>query len=601
MRTIIHALLAIFLVAGPVSAQQAQTTVAGAVPDPPKAAAEPQRSEAQQLREEIDLLKKTIGALEQRLEAQEKRQTEAADPVTEDTVAKVKELDRRVMKTERDTGLNRVRIGGDYRFEAHSIQGEIPDHVDGMKLQNLLVQTLFASSVLGRPPQSIDEISGTVAGNYSQYQQFTQNLTFDQLKAAMAQVPPEMQQQLFGLLIPAAYTPGYSADNAVLYTNRFRIKLDTQVAPNLSLSARLSMYKVFGDSAGVQVFNGQPTSLNIDGTTAGVPNGDMLRVERAYFTWNNINDSKFFLSIGRRPSTGGPPLNLSEDEARGGTPSGALINYQFDGITFGYKMSDQTILRACYGVGYESGFGSGDILKRPEDRLDDVHFLGANVDFWTTDKTLIQGTFARAFNVTDGFNGLTVLPNNPLTGEPVGAPVVMRFTPSTNLGDINLAGANVEHRFGSFDTMFSLNYVGFYPEPVTTPFGGMVSDPFEVPETHHGWMLLTGLRYNFGNDERSKIGFEYNHGSKYWFNFAQAEDEIIAPKTSARGDVFEGYFTHRINDRFIFKADYIRYNYNWSGSGWHLGAPKALDGVPILGFPTYEMAQTFTVGLMVRF
>ena len=59
--------------------------------------------------------------------------------------------------------------------------------------------------------------------------------------------------------------------------------------------------------------------------------------------------------------------------------------------------------------------------------------------------------------------------------------------------------------------------------------------------------------------------------------------------------------SHRINDRFIFKADYIRYNYNWSGSGWHLGAPKALDSTPILGFPTYETAQTFTVGLMVRF
>lgn len=600
MRTIIHALLVTLLVAVPAAAQSPAAAVAGAIPPETEAAVVPQKSESQQLRDEIELLKKTIGALEERLAAQEKRQAEA-EPVQQETAAKVKELDHRVIRTERDNALDRVRISGDYRFEAHSIQGDIPDHVDGMKLQNLLVQTLFASSILGRPPSGIDEIRGTVAGNYSQYQYFTQNLTFDQLKAAMAQVPPEMQQQLFGMLIPEAYVRGYNADNGILYTNRFRIRLDSQLTENLSVTARLSMYKVFGDSTGVQVFNGQPTSLNIDGTTAGVPNGDMLRVERAYFTWNNIGNSKFFLSIGRRPSTGGPPANFRDDELRGGTPSGALINYQFDGMTFGYKLSDRTILRLCYGVGYESGFGSGDVLKQPEDRLDDVHFLGANVDVLSTDKTLIQATFARAFNVTDGFNGLTVLPNNPLTGDPVGAPVVMRFTPSTNLGDINLAGANVTHRIGPLDTIFSLNYVGFYPEPVTTPFGGLVCDPFEVPETHHGWMVLAGARYNFGNDERSKIGFEYNHGSKYWFNFAQAEDDIIAPKTSARGDVFEGYFTHRINERFVFKADYIRYNYNWSGSGWHLGAPKALDDVPILGFPTYDTAQMFTVGLMVRF
>ncbi|MGB5035807.1 MAG: hypothetical protein WBQ66_04325, partial [Blastocatellia bacterium] len=140
MRTIIYALLAILLVAGPVSAQNAKSAVAGVVPDLPEAAAEPQKSESQQLRDEIDLLKKTIGALEQRLEAQEKRQTEVAAPVTDDTVAKVKELDRRVMKTERDTALDRIRLRGDYRFEAHSIQGDIPDHIDGMKLQNLLVQ-----------------------------------------------------------------------------------------------------------------------------------------------------------------------------------------------------------------------------------------------------------------------------------------------------------------------------------------------------------------------------------------------------------------------------------------------------------------------------
>lgn len=603
MRTVIQTAIALLLVSGQLVFAQESARTAPASPPTLESTQEP-KSEAEQLRDEILQMRKALSAMEERLAAQE-RKLEEKESQPEESVAEVatqvKELDRRVMQTERHSAVDRVRIGGDYRFEAHNIRGTIPAHFDGMKLQNLLVKTIFSMNVLGRLPASIDEINGTVASNYSDYLYLTNTLTFDQLKQQMAQFPAEMQQQLMGMLMPAAYVPEYKANNDILYTNRFRVRLDTEIAPNVSVSARLSMYKVFGDSTGVQVFNGQPTSLNVDGTTAAVPTGDMIRVDRAYFSWNDIGGSRFFLSIGRRPSTAGPPSNLREDELRGGTPSGALINYQFDGVTFGYHVGENTVLRLCYGLGYESGFGSGDVLKRPEDRLDDVHFLGGNFDIWSTESTLVQATVARAFDVTDGFNGLAVLPTNPLTGDEVGAPVVMRFTPSANLGSINLAGVNVMRKVASFDTFVSANYVGFRPNETTTPFGGLVSDPFETPRDRDGFMIYAGARYNFGNDERTRLGFEFNHGSKYWFNFAQAEDDIVAPKTNARGEVYETYLTHRITPRFVFKVNHIYYIYRYSGSGWHLGAPKRLDETPILGFPTYRRAQDLTAGLTVRF
>lgn len=557
------------------------------------------------LKSELDQLKKMVKVLEERLAAQEAKQgTPAATPTAvakTETEAQIKDLDRRVTKTERDTSLQRVRFGGDYRFEAHSIRSTSPAHYDGMKLQSLLVRSMFAMGILGRPPMSINEINNTVAANYGSYQYFTSNLTFNQLKQQMATFPPAMQQQLMGMLLPATFVPETKGNNAILYTNRFRFRIDAPVAENMSFSARLSMYKVFGDSTGVQVFNGQPNTLNIDGTTSGVPNSDQLRVERAYFTWNKIGGSNFFLSIGRRPSTNGPPLNYRQDEMRAGTPSGALIDYQFDGITFGYNVSENTILRFCYGLGYESGFGNGELLKMPADRLKDVHFLGGNFDIWSSDKMLIQATVARAFDVTDGFNGLTVLPNNPLTGEPVGAPVVMRFTPSTNVGSINLAGFTITRKINHFDLFASINYVGLRPNGTTTPFGGMMSDPFETPVNRDGAMFYVGARYNFGTEERTKLGFEFNHGTKYWFNFAQAEDDIIAPKTNTRGEVYEGYALHRINNRFTLKGSYIFYNYRYSGSGWHLGAPKDLTSTPILGFPTFKDAQMLTISTIVRF
>lgn len=589
-------------------------TTWGAPPENPVSAGAPaapaasgQSSDTTSLKDALEKLKKEVAALEERLKLQEqqlqaqKQQPPAPAPPPAADVVSMKELEQRVAQTERGQALDRLSFTGDYRFETHSILGRVPAHYDGMKLQNLVVKTMFAMPILGRPPASVAEINNTVNANYADYLQFSNNLTFDQLKKGMSSFPAALQQQLFGMLMPSTYSSAYDNNNAAMFTNRLRLNFNAKVSDNVSFSGRLSMYKAFGDSTGVQVFDGSPTSLNVDGTTTGVPNSDVLRVDRAYFSWNDIGGSKLYLSIGRRPSTGGPPMNYRQDELRGGTPSGSLIDYQFDGITVGYKLSENMIWRLCWGLGYESGFGNGNILKLPQDRLKDSHFLGANLDLWSTDDTLIQATYAHAFNVTDGFNGTMVLNSNPLTGDTVGAPVIMRYTPSANLGAIHLFGVNASHKARAIDLYGSGNFSATRPTGTTTPFGGLMSDPFESPVNRSGYMFLTGVRYNFPNDERTKLGFEFNHGSQYWFNFAQSADDIIAPKTNTRGNVFETYLTHRINSRFIFKADFIRYLYDYSGSGWHVGTPKALDSTPTLGFPTYRRASMLSVGLITRF
>ncbi len=583
-----------------------------------------QAEDTAQLRKEVEQLKKTVADMEARLAAREKPQPAAAQKSetvsVPDLQANVKDIDERVRETERKGYLDRLNWSGDYRFEAHTIRGSIPSHYDGMALQNLVVRTLWLTAPSSQgglgmgfdpamlqamtPAQFKGFLDSQVTGNYSSYQFFTNNLSFNQLKQSMGQFPAEMQQALMSYLMqaPGVFVSKYNGDNDVLYTNRLRLRFNSKIADNLSVDARLSMYKVFGDSTGVQVFNGQPNTLAIDGTTTRVPSGDMLRVERAYFNWTNIAGSKMYLSIGRRPSTEGPPLNFRNDEPRGGTPMGSLFDYQYDGMTLGYHLTDKTTARVCYGVGYSAGFGNGDLLKTPADRLKDVHLVGAMVDLVETDKTFVQALVAHAWNVTDGFNGEVVLPNNPITGDLVGAPVIMRFTPSANLGGIYMYGLTMQRTMGPLDMFVSGNWVSLRPNGVTTPFGGLGSDPFETPVNHEGQMYYVGLRYNFPqNDGRSKVGFEFNHGTKYWFNFANAEDDIIAPKTQTRGNVFETYFTHRINPHFIFKADFIRYNYDYSGSGWHLGAPKKLDSLPLLGFPTYDVANMFTLGLTARF
>lgn len=600
-----------------------------------------------ELRKELEQLKKTVAALEERLAATEKSTAQPATDVSKqpavhpmelvakpvengtnqaqaetnaDLAAQVKDLDTRVTANERKAALDRVNFTGDLRVESNSIFGRVPNYYDGMQLQSLMVKTLWLSTPTAQgglgmpfnpallssmtPSQFASFIGQQVQQNYAQYQYYSNNLTFANLKAGFGAFSPAMQQALQSYLqaAPGVYTGAYPADANAVLTNRLRLNMDSKITDDISVTARLSMYKVFGDSTGVEIFNGQPTAMSIDGTTATVPSGDMLRVERAYFTWKDIGGSKLYLSVGRRPSTDGPPMNFRDDEPRGGTPSGALINYQFDGATLGYHLSDKTSLRVCYGLGYDAGYGNGQLLQNPADRLRSVHFLGGNFDLFSTDKSLVQVTIAKAWNVTDGFDGEVVLPVNPVTGDSVNAPVIMRYTPSANLGNIFLYGINVQTRVKNFDVYSSLNWDSLRPNGQTTPFGGLGSDPFETPTNNDGWMGYFGGRYSFPyKDGATKLGFEYNHGSKYWFNFAQAEDDILAPKTAVRGNAYETYLTDRINSRFIFKVDYQRLLYDWSGSGWHVGAPHRLSEAPVLGFPTYDHANLLAFGMTARF
>ena len=524
-----------------------------------------------------------------------------------DMKKKIRDLEKRLRKVERKAALDRVEFTGDFRFEAHSIDGRIGDYYDGMALQNLTVGTMFyfqrnfdGMDPMTGFPGSVDDIDEEISANAGDYMAFANSLSFEELKVFMGGFSPAQQQMLMNMLMPATYREGYDYKNEIMYTNRLRLGIKADVADDVNFAGRLSMYKPWGDSTGLQVFNGMSNSLNIDGTTARVPNSDILRVERAYFNWRHLFDTSLYLSIGRRPSTGGPPLNLRDDEMRAGTPLGTVIDYQFDGITAGYTPYENSVVRLCYGLGYESGFGSAENLKRPADRIKDAHFLGLNWDVWNTEETYVQATVARAFDVTDGFNGVVILPDNPVSGDAIGAPFVMRYSPSANLGDIDLASALVMHQWKGFDIFASYSLMKSHPDDVTTPFGGLFCDPFETPEEQTGKMAYAGARYSFA-DEKTKAGLEYNKGNKYWFNFAHGADDLVAPKTGTRGEVWEAYVTHRVDKRFIVKLDYKHYAYDYSGSGWHLGAPKDLDATPVLGYQTFSEVDQLTLSATARF
>ena len=181
---------------------------------------------------------------------------------------------------------------------------------------------------------------------------------------------PSFQAFLLGGPAPSL-TPGFDVKNDVLYTNRFGLNLKAKATKDVSVTARFLMYKVFGSQedtavSGLQTPGGvQPFFADrvgaFDGTVGHVPSDGKLVVDTAYATWTNILGQPVWFSVGRRPSTGGIPTHLrqnNEKPGNSGVPA-LLVDYAFDGMTLGYAPDIEAFpgayAKLCYGRGFENG------------------------------------------------------------------------------------------------------------------------------------------------------------------------------------------------------------------------------------------------------
>lgn len=439
----------------------------------------------------------------------------------------IKELTKRVDAAEKHSVLDRIEFSGDLRVKADSV------HYDNV--------TLVQNPMMGMNPDG----------------------TFVRQK--------------------------YSLNNDVLYTTRLRLNMKAKVWDNVKFNGRLTMYKNWGDSSGVKEFDSWST-YTMDGTNSGNTTGDYVHVERAFFDWSDIGGTPLFFSVGRRPSTYGPPTNIRENELRGGTPSGHLVNFNFDGITVGYGLEELTGIpgmtaRFCYGQGYESEYGNGELFN--EVNVDDTHLGGFNIDLFNDDTTFVQLTAFQALDVTDGFKGVVAVPT-AFGGSPMpGFNVVSRYSATTNIGDMTLAGIGFTREeenglkwFGSF------GWTQTDPNGKAGMFGGLLSDAqYDMTgqlvgaaedENRDGYGVYVGFQTPAPH---GKFGLEYNYGSKYWTPFTQAQDDVVGSKLATRGQAGEAYYIIDINPNMFLKVGAIYYDYKYTGSGTPVGKPQKIEDV----------------------
>jgi len=529
-------------------------------------------------------LKEEIQTLQKKIEKLEKESSWSQDDI--------EDIGKRLDKAELHTATDKMSFGVNFRTEASSL------HYDNIKrAPGSLVQGFFKPV----PVKMTDIIPASMINLMPTEQQSQVNsmdfpTTSDGFQALNSMMPGLMMMpqaeinKMMGMFQERGFYGAnltqvkemmdmyknlnmvpppdkYDANTDVIYTNQFKLDMKALVNNNLSFAGRLAASKVFGDSTGVKFNQGSLGDVTFDGTTSSQPHGDTIRMERAYFVYKQeYSNMPISFSLGRRPSTDGPPLEYGNYSLVAGSPVATIINWQFDGASLTFGLEDLTGIpgfsfKICYGVGFESDYGNSTTLNYSPSDIEDVHMLGFISDFYDDGNTSLMFNYAHAWDITDGFTGLTVMPfivgkNNKgqYSFEPNSGAFITRMEPMTNLGDWDAATllfrTNLSESIADIDFFLAGSWTHTDPTQISKiPFYEMMGMGLLSSgnlEERDGYGIYAGAVLPM--PYKGRLGIEYNWGSKYWFNFTGAEDSLVGSKLAARGQVYEAYYIQPVVD-----------------------------------------------------
>lgn len=357
------------------------------------------------------------------------------------------------------------------------------------------------------------------------------------------------------------------------WTNRFRLNLDAELTDDLHFSGRLTGFKNWGDS--------DTSLLRSDGNFAHVPDGASISFDRLFAEWTLPIHTPMSFTFGRLSTTEGPPLHMGENRPMESFFPSLLLDAELDGMMLSTNLDSLTGLQGTtvtllYGKGFQDD-NDQELFLDGRSGIDDTDLAGLFI------KTALP-------YVPDGLLMLSAVRGSKLTDTPL--------DPETDLGSVDLLGIHSQ-ACNIFDTgldafaswgmslprtngrsiMFSgptsgsmmPSHVGLLSGPA--PEG---SDVFEKDRT--GWAVYAGLRYTLPIQKlkEPKLGFEYNHGSRYWFSFTQGAPDLFN-KLSVRGDVYDLYYIQPVNPFLFIRTGYTFAELDYSRSGMHVAQPQPIE------------------------
>lgn len=354
---------------------------------------------------------------------------------------------------------------------------------------------------------------------------------------------------------------GVDYTNNNVWSSMLKLKMNSKISDKLKFTGRIIMNKNWSDST---------DAANIQDSNQGrTDGGSKLYVERAYIDYSPTKS--FTLTVGRQPSNDGPGMNLIQDTPRKATYPSLLFNGNADGIVMTYDIGVSKMkTRFAYGKGYQWDDETYGHMTENTSDISDLNVYGFFVEGEVAPKSLGQNLWVLSVVKATDFVGNALSTTSPN---------------DENLGDATLYGLYFENN-KAFST--SLNYFVSLGFSNMESNGNMVNfgygDMPLVDGTGHA--VHVGLRYDISN--KTKIGYEYNQGSKKWFSFTAGSTDLMN-KLSTRGKVHDVYFIKNIDMFQLVRIGYTAISYDYTGSGWHVGDPQKTDDEAKRLYVTYNV------------
>ncbi len=492
---------------------------------------------------------------------------------------------------------SRIQFSGDIRSRVDYNSTEVADHWNARE-----VSLMMGSSRYGMvtPETTPEEMLAA----------FNQFIAMSEVIAANMGITP-VEARILMLQNPGALgmpfdgvSPigSYNLSNDTHYTTRLRMNMRVKATENIEVKARVVGYKTWGLQSSQFGDEDTPDSVyspfflnnrSFDGTVGRQAEGSQLVLDRAFMNWNNIGGMPVWFSIGRRPTSDGPPAHLRMGNSKRMATPINYMDYPFDGVSIGYAytnlfgMEDMPgRFRICYGRGFESGPQNSDASGG----MNDVDFGGFSWDILKKGNRFINLQSFGAFNI---FNvpGDTSYPN-PIEVEASLDPT----SPYYGSTDIYLDRKNMGNIYHTsliyMDKIESANLNYFItggwsrtdPKGMDELGASLLGSWGEMADAENGFGFYAGLRYDL-DDLGLKLGAEYNYGSKNWLAFTPGHDDVYSSKLYTRGSVYELYALWDIPSgeaiskfgKAFMRLGYQHYDYDYTYSGMWLGAPTSID------------------------
>ncbi len=366
-----------------------------------------------------------------------------------------------------------------------------------------------------------------------------------------------------------------------LYQTRLRLNIFAHVTDNLKFSGRLTGYWNWGDHVGQSRSTGWGPY-----NRSSVPTDTTLRVERAYIDYF-FDSIPFCLTVGRQPSTGGPPAELRENRVRKSTWPMLFIDQEQDAVvgtinTSTFLPLEQSNLRIYYFKYHALDNASLDYKRSGIQNAVNAYGFQFETLVPKMGDTLLVGGFgiindyivsrdpsdfdvSSSLGVSDGTYLPTVFPNDLGYVRQIH---LLLF--AKNIDDTGLDGfvewVRHDYRPNGKSVRYDVPGISF----------GLMSD--KGMENRTGQAVHAGFRQTvkarFLNNP--KFGFEYVHGTRYWKSFSDGHDDPL-DLMGVRGNTYDVYFIQPLN-RYLFcrfGATFMDHNFT-SGNSIY-GSPKPVD------------------------